>query len=136
MSSSILQKNLTRRYLIWAYKSTRESYERIERKTTQLIVDGYILKSLNRHKNISNLDYKKHVDDFSAYILKKQQEELSLKFTDANKKSFHSQYLYLKNRLAAIEEEIVKFLGKTELKKIESLYEEEFTKRILQAKDH
>ena len=35
-------ENLVRRYLLWAYKSTREDFERIERKTTQLIVDEYI----------------------------------------------------------------------------------------------
>lgn len=136
MNTATLQKNLTRRYLIWAYKSTRESFERIERKTTQLVVDQHILNSLHRNKNSTGPDYQKHIDDFSAYIAKKQQEELTQKFTDPKKKDLHPQYLYLKDRLVAIEGAIKDLLGAPELKKIENMYEEEFTKRILEAKDH
>lgn len=134
--SSILHKNLTRRYLIWAYKTTRESFERIERKTTQLRVDEHILKTLGRGSEALNKDYQKYINDFKRYIHNKRKDELTQKFFDGTKKSFHPEYLYYKNRLSAIEDAIKHFLGKQELKKIEKLYEEEFIKRILQAKEH
>ena len=123
------QKNLVRRYLIWAYKSTKESFERIERKTTQLIVDEFILDHLSKNK----LDVP---GAFKAYIAQKHKEELKLKFTGADKKKLHPEYLYLKNRLAAIEVAIKYFLGNKELGRIAGLYEEEFTRRILEARDH
>ena len=136
MTLSLIQKNLIRRYLIWAYQSTRESFERIERKTTQLMVDEYVLASLEKDKGKKDKDYQKQVDEFIKYIHSKKQDEISQKFTDSTKKKYHPQYLYFKNRLTAIEGAIAKFLGKSELKKIESLFEAEFTRRILESKDH
>ena len=132
-------KNLIRRYLIWAYKTTRESFERIERKTTQLMVDEHILKALNKFskpKGCIAKDYESFIEDFKGYIAHKRQDELKQKFVDAKGEALHPQYLYLQNRLAAIEGAIKYFLGPTELKKIELLFEEEFVRRILQAKEH
>src|SRR5690242_17430480 len=129
-------KNLIRRYLIWAYKTTQESFERIERKTTQLIVDTHLLKTLNKTSKGLGKDYEVHIEEFKRYMANKRQDELKQKFADADGKVFHSQYLYLKNRVVAIEEAIKHFLGAAELKKIQAMYEEEFTRRILQAKEH
>ena len=138
MKINTVQKNLIRRYLIWAYKTTKESFERIERKTTQLMVDEHILKTLNKAlpKGATQKDYEGFIEEFKGYIANKRQDELKQKFVDDKAQALHPQYLYLKNRLAAIEEAIKHFLGPVELKKIESLYEEEFTRRILQAKEH
>jgi hypothetical protein len=122
-------KNLIRRYLLWAYKSTKESFERIERKTTQLIVDDFICDHLSKKRS-------KVPAAFTAYIADKRKDELKLKFTDATKKKLHPEYLYLKNRLAAVEGAIIYFLGAKELKRMSKLYEEEFTRRILEARDH
>ncbi len=133
---SYLHKNLTRRYLIWAYKTTRESFERIERKTTQLKVDEYLLKILKQLPKVADKSYQKYIEEFQKYILNKRKDELIQKFADAKKQSFHSEYLYYKNRLSAIERAIKHFLGKQDLKRIEELYEDEFIKRILQAKEH
>ena len=133
--SSLLHKNLTRRYLIWAYQTTKESFERIERKTTQLRVDEYLLKFLKRVSKTTEKDYQKRINEFQQYILNKKKDELVQKFLKG-KKGLHPDYLYYKNRLMAIEDAIKYFLGKQELKKIEKMYEEEFTKRILQAKEH
>jgi hypothetical protein len=125
-------KNLIRRYLLWAYKSTKESFERIERKTTQLMVDEHMLKSLNKKAK----GCQGHIEEFKQYIQNKRQDEMKLKFTDSKGKELHPDYLYLKNRLEAIEEAVKYFLGPAELKKMETLFEEEFTRRILEARDH
>ena len=122
-------RNLIRRYLLWAYKSTKESFERIERKTTQLIVDEYIFDHLTKNNH-------RVPPSFKAYIAGKRKEEFKLKFADINRKEFHPEYLYLKNRLAAIEAAVKYFLGVSELKRMGKLFEEEFTRRILKARDH
>ncbi len=133
-------KALVRRYLLWAYKTTKESFERIERKTTQLIVDEYILGSLVKAKGkvpLSGKDgYNKLVDEFKDYINSKRADELKLKFFGAEGKNLHPNYMYLRDRLEAIKGAIRHFLGAKELRTIEALYEKEFTLRILQAKDH
>ncbi len=128
-SFSSQHKQLVRRYLLWAYKSTRESFERIERKTTQLVVDDYILNHFSKNK-------RRVPGEFVSYIDTKRRDELTLKFADAGKKKLHPDYEYLKNRLDAIEAAIKHFLGTKGLKQIEGLYEEEFTRRILEARDH
>ncbi|MEI7998986.1 MAG: hypothetical protein WCH62_05725 [Candidatus Omnitrophota bacterium] len=139
MKLPVYHKSLTFRYLLWAYKTTRESFERIERKTTQLKVDEHILETLNRAlkiQELKNQEYQKQVAEFEQYIVNKENDEIKIKFSDGNKKSLHPQYLYLRNRLFAIEEAIQHFLGPKELKKIEALFEQEFIDRILKAKEH
>ncbi len=135
MQQSDLHQDLIRRYLIWCYKTTRESFERIERKTTQIQVDEFLLSHLNQNLKL-NKDDKKFIDDFKKYISTKKADEINQKYTSSQKKTFNPQYLYLKNRLLAIEEAVKYFLGKSELKKIKKLFEAEFTQRIMNAKEH
>ena len=127
-----MNKPLIRRYLLWCFKTTKESFERIERKTTQLLVDEYLLKNLKKQRNTPLA----HLKEFEKYIQNKRADELKLKFANAKSKAFHPEYLYLKNRLKATEEAITHFLGVKELREIKSLYEKEFTTRILQAREH
>jgi hypothetical protein len=122
-------KNLVRRYLLWAYKSTKESYERIERKTTQLIVDEFIHDHLSKNKCAIP-------QAFKTYIADKRKDELKLKFAGPAKRQLHPEYVYLKNRLEAIEAAVKYFLGSQELKRMQDLFEEEFTRRILESRDH
>jgi hypothetical protein len=139
MTMNTSHKNLTRRYLIWAYKTTKESFERIERKTTQLAVDEYLLTSLiklPKPLGVSKGEYDKLVKEFEQYIQQKRKDEIEQKYGDSQKKTLNPHYVYLKNRLASIEGAIKHFLGPNELKKIEALFEAEFTQRILQAKEH
>ena len=137
---TIEEKKLIRRYLIWSYKTTKEELDRIDRKFTQLKVDGYILKQLlqwqNNIKHISRASYKKNIDAFKQYISKKEKEAYRLKFFGQGRTRPNSNYVYFKNRLAAIQKSIISFLGKKELKFIKSLYEEEMTRRILEAREH
>ena len=117
-------KDLIHRYLLWAYKTTKEGFERIERKSTQLIVDEYILKQIK----ITMGTPSNFIGEFEAYIKTKQADERKLKS--------NPQYVYLKNRLKAIEAAIKYFLGTKALNAIHSLYEKEFISRILQAREH
>ena len=128
ISSPKFQQELYRRYLLWAYKTTRESFERIERKTTQLVIDAYLRQQLST----------KQVDltAFDQYIKTKQSDELAQKYTDSTKATLNPQYIYVRERLEAIELAVVKFLGKEALVEFEQLFEAEFSRRILESRDH
>ncbi len=134
------EKRLTRRYLIWCYKTTKESLDRIDRYFTQLEVDQFILQQLNNQlkqkSKSATQEYKQLINEFEAYMLAKRENVLKQKFLDAQHQQLQPQYQYLQHRLKAIEKAIVKFLGKAELKKIIDLYEGEMTTRILQAREH
>ena len=73
---------------------------------------------------------------FKTYIAGKRKDELKLKYADARRKQLHPQYVYLKNRLNAIEAAIKYFLGDNEKKRMDKLFEKEFTRRILEAREH
>lgn len=134
------EKDLTRRYLIWCYKTTKEDLDRIDRYYTQVPVDLYVLKQLKSSKEYkgSKVDknYKGFVSDFEKYIGAKKKNVDEKKFTDLKCEKLDPRYQYLKERFAAIEKAIVHFLGKKELDKINSLYEIEMTNRILSAREH
>ena len=133
------ERNLIRRYLIWCYKTTKEELDRIERKFTQLQVDEDILQYLRSSQTQVPPEirrpYQQSLRDFRKYMRTKAADALTGKFLDPQKKIPQARYLYLKNRLTAVEKSIVRFLGKKELKAIRILFEEEMTNRILQARD-
>lgn len=124
------KKNLKKRYLVWFYKTTKEAFDKIERKFTQLEIDAFVLKGLKKEKNrkIENL-----TDGFEAYIKKKEAEGLSLKF---DKENLRPEYEFLSLKLKAIEKAIKQELGDKALKEIKFLYEEEMTERILKSTEH
>ena len=133
-----LKKALIRRYLIWCYKTTKENLDRIDRKFTQLSVDEEILKDVNRASAVPSeirADYEKHVVDFRVYMQNKRMEAIHSKFLVQGRGVVRPEYLYLKNRLGAIEQTIGHFLGKKELRAIQGLYEKEMTRRILEARE-
>jgi hypothetical protein len=123
-------RNLKKRYLLWLYKTTKKSLDRIERKFTQLEIDRFILgylKKLDRQKRAGGFIF-----DFKTYIANKEREALNLKYEGKNLKS---EYYFLDLKLAAIEKVITQELGKKALLEIKSLYEREMTERILKSKD-
>lgn len=124
-------KGLERRYLIWLYKTSKEAFDRIERKFTQLKVDRLILKELKGDKSSPRIA--KFIAEFEAYIEKKEKEGLSLKYEG---KALKGDYLFLEQKLLAVEKAIAEVLGKEELDQIKSLYEKEMTERILKATEH
>ncbi len=128
------ERNLIKRYLIWCYKTTKEDLDRIDRYYTQLQVDHFILDKISKQKG--DEAYQKRVKDFEQYMFTKKDNVDQKKFKDINQQTLNADYLYLKNRFAAIEEAIGHFLGNKELKDIAELYEKEMTRRILEAKEH
>ena len=84
---------------------------------------------------LNSYSYGKDQDEFRR---KKIDPEISYeqKFQDVKKKISRSDSLYLRNRLQAIEQAIKYLFGLKELKVIQSLYEEEMTRRILEAREH
>jgi hypothetical protein len=134
------EKDLLKRYLIWCYKTTKEELDKVGRYFTQLKVDVFLLKGLRKksaYKNSKgNSEFKGLVDSFETYMLKKEDNVLKKKYKGKDFKKLQPQYEYLSERLCVLEDAISHFLGKQELTKIVNLYEEEMTKRILQAREH
>ena len=132
------EKKLIRRYLIWFYKITKEEFERIERKFTQLEVDYYLLRQLRRAQAASGRkkDFAKKIADFQQYVQNKEIDARRLKFSGKNEKSLHPGYEFLRMKLSAIEDAIAHFLGRRELKEIQALYQQEMIQRILSSREH
>ncbi|MDD3087250.1 MAG: hypothetical protein PHP89_01650 [Candidatus Omnitrophica bacterium] len=124
-------KNLKKRYLVWFYKNTKESLDKIERKFTQVEVDRFILKELKAR--VRDGSSAKFIRQFEEYIEKKERDGLGLKFED---KKLKPDYLFIVAKLRAIEKAIVKELGRKALEEIKLLYEIEMTERILGSREH
>lgn len=131
-------KALIQRYLVWCYKTTKESLDRIDRKFTQVKVDRFILSHVEKIqlKSQSRADYRQLVEDFSSYVSGKEKEGKLQKFLDGKEGALNSNYIYLQNRLNAVELAIRHFLGPRALAKIVLLFEEEMTRRILESREH
>ncbi len=124
---SKFQQELYTRYLLWAYKTTREAFERIERKTTQIVIDEHI----HKHLVLAGVDVK----EFDQYIATKKTDEIKQKYTDESKAVLNPAYVYLRARLEAIEDVTKAVLGDSALRRFEDLFEAEFTRRILESRD-
>jgi len=120
--------NLKKRYLIWLYKTTKEAQDKIERKFTQLEIDRFILKELEKENAGKNF-----IAEFKQYIENKEKEGLGLKYKN---KKLSPDYLFLVSKLKAVEKAIIHELGKKALKEIKALYEKEMTERILKSIEH
>jgi hypothetical protein len=127
------KKNLKFRYLLWLYKTTKEDFDRIERKFTQLEIDWEILRQLKTSARNSKVKLGQFIQDFTVYIQQKEKDAQELKFAG---KQLKTEYLSLLLKLAAVEKTAAKELGKKGLKQIKDLYEEEMRKRILEAREH
>jgi len=130
-------KNLKFRYLVWLYKTTKEEFDRIERKFTQVDIDKKIMRYIGEHFNSRNLKRKnearKLLKGFKEYINKKEKDGRELKF-DGQK--LRPEYYYLSLKLKSIEKAVVEELGRRRLRKIKALYEHEMMRRIIGAQDH
>lgn len=124
-------KDLKKRYLIWLYKTTKEALDKIERKFTQLEVDKFILKELNKLDKNKKAD--EFIGEFKTYIQNKENEAGKLRYKNGE---LNPDFLFLELKLKAIEKAIARELGKNSLKVIKSLYEKEMIKRILESIEH
>ena len=127
-------KNLIRRYLVWCYKTTKEDLDRIDRYFTQNTVDQFILDQLEKDEQSREL--LEPITEFAEYMTTKLDKAKEKKFRNTGGGALHPQYLYLTKRFQAIEKAIKHFLGKKALKDIAQTYEEEFTRRIWEAREH
>ena len=123
--------------MVWCYKTTKEELDRVDRYYTQFEIDRFVLGELRKSKEIkSDQELARLINDFEKYMAVKKKNVDENKFKDAAQKVLNPSYLYLRKRLAAIEKAILKFLGAPQLKRIEDLYEDEMTSRILSAREH
>ena len=130
-------KNLKFRYLLWLYRTTKEGFDRIERKFTQVDIDRKIMRYMREHINTRNLrrknEARKFIKDFKEYIDTKEKDGRELKFEGRKLKA---EYYHLSLKLEAIEKAVVEELGRTRLKEIQVLYEHEMRQRIIESHDH
>lgn len=129
-------KFLKKRYLIWLYKTTKESIDRIDRKLTQLDIDYKLLKYFKKAaKNYPDISLVKLTEEFEIYIKNKEKDAIFSKFENGSKQ-LKPDYLFLKLKLEAVRQEIIDLLGKKGLKEISDLYENEMIERILKEREH
>lgn len=130
-------ESLKFRYLLWFYKVTKDAFDRVERKFTQLDIDKLVLSSIENDIDYSKVKDKevlqKFLDDFKIYIKKKEKEAFNLT-RDGEK--LKEEYYFLQLKLVALEKAVISELGEEALMQIKKLYEEEMKKRILETKDH
>lgn len=129
-------KSLKKRYLTWLYKTTKESFDRYERKFTQLEIDEFILKEMENELKGAYLPHEKkalekYINDFRDYISQKEEACLKLKYKG---RKMNPEFIFLDVKLNAIEKAITKELGKDALGQIKDAYEQEMLERIMEEK--
>lgn len=131
-------KNLRKRYFIWLYKTTKEAFDKYERKFTQTDVDKDLLMEMENELLGAYLPHEKahlekFVNQYREYISAKEKSCLELKYQG---KKTNPEFIFLDVKLNAIEKLIVKELGRRGLERIKTLYEIEMTERILRSTEH
>ena len=131
-------KNLKKRYLIWLYMTTKEAFDRYERKFTQFDIDEFMLFEMEKELKDAYLPagkkvFEKHINDFRDYIAKKEEICMKLKYKG---KRINPEFLFLDIKLQAVEKAIVKELGSRALDEIKDFYEQEMTLKISRGVKH
>ncbi|MDD5129293.1 MAG: hypothetical protein PHO40_06565 [Candidatus Omnitrophica bacterium] len=131
-------KNLRKRYLVWLYKTTKEAFDKYERKFTQTDIDKDILAEVENELLGAYLPQEKEYLDkllkqYREYISAKEKACLELKYKG---QKTNPEFLFLDIKLNAVEKIIAKELGRRGLEKIKALYEQEMTERILRSTEH
>ena len=131
------EKNLKIRYLTWLYKTVKEALDRYERKFTQLEIDEFILKEMEKELKGSYLPQEKKaleklVNGFRNYIAEKEKACLKLKYKG---KKIEPEFIFLDVKLESIEKAIAGEFGKCALDKIKEGYQQEMLKRIMEQKE-
>ena len=132
------EKNLKKRYFIWLYKTAKETFDKYERKFTQVDIDQDILNEMEKELLGSYLPHEKealqkHINDFQKYI--EDKEGACSELRDQGKK-INPEFIFSEIKLNAVEKVITKELGRRGLEEIRSLYEKEMTTRILKSTEH
>ena len=132
------EKNLEVRYLTWLYKTTKEAFDRYERKFTQLEIDETVLKEMEKEFKGSYMPQEKKsleklANDFRSYIAEKEKDCLKLKYKG---KKIDPEFIFLDVKLNAIEKAIIKEVGADGLEKMRTAYHTEMIKRIIEEKEN
>ncbi|MDP2927606.1 MAG: hypothetical protein Q8N80_02250 [Candidatus Omnitrophota bacterium] len=131
-------KNLKKRYFVWLYKTTKEAFDKFERKFTQTDIDKDILLEMENVLMGSYLPHEKValeklINNFREYISAKEKSCLELKYQGLRT---NPEFIFLDVKLSAIEESIIKEFGRRGLEEIKALYEKEMTQRIFRSTEH
>jgi len=131
-------RNLRKRYLIWLYKTTKEAFDKYERKFTQTDIDKDLLLEMENellgvYLPHEKTQLEKFVNQFREYISAKEKSCLELKYQG---KKTNPEFIFLDVKLNAVEKLITQELGRRGLEKIKSLYELEMVERILRSTEH
>jgi len=126
-------KNLKKRYFLWLYKNAKEAFDKYERKFTQLDIDRDILLEVKNELMGSYLPHEKaalekYVNDFEDYIEEKEKACMELR---SQGQKVNPEFIFLEEKLEAVEKIISRELGRRALAEIKALYENEMTRRIL-----
>ncbi len=131
-------RNLQKRYFVWLYKTTKEAFDKYERKFTQTDIDKDILSEMENTLLGAYLPHEKEaleksINDFREYIASKEKACLELKYQG---KKTNPDFIFLDMKLNAIEKLIAKELGRRALEEIKRHYEREMIGRILRSTEH
>jgi hypothetical protein len=131
-------KNLKKRYFVWLYKTTKEAFDKFERKFTQTEIDKDLLLEIENvlmgaYLPHEKAELEKLVNNFQEYISAKEKGCLELKYQGLRT---NPEFIFLDVKLSAIEKLIIKELGRRGLEEIKALYEKEMTCRILRGAEH
>ena len=131
-------KNLKKRYFVWLYKTTKEAFDKYERKFTQVNIDKDILLEMENalmgaYLPHEKVELEKLVNNFQEYISAKEKACLELKYQGLRT---NSEFIFLDVKLNAIEKLITEELGRKALEEIKAFYEKEMTQRILRGAEH
>ena len=131
-------KNLKKRYFVWLYRTTKEAFDKFERKFTQTEIDKDLLREIENtlmgaYLPHEKIELEKLVNNFQEYISSKEKACLELKYQGLRT---NPEFIFLDVKLSAIEKLIIREFGRRGLEEIKSLYEKEMTRRILRSAEH
>jgi hypothetical protein len=127
------QRSLRKRYLFWLYKMTKDELDRIDRKFTQLSIDGDIQELLEgwslKMGQRARGNLQPFIKELEEYIFQKESDAQKLKFDETG--AVNSKYLFLHMKFEAICSITKSLFGTPVLKEFRRLYEEASLGRIL-----
>ncbi len=143
------KRSLSRRYLFWLYKTTKDELDKVDRKFTQLDIDRAIQKMLviktGALKGALKDDVAPYLAEWKEYILQKEGEGIGLKFSSSGRldpsligigrsvpSGLDPKYLFLSLKLEAVTAITTKMFGANTLKEFRKLCEEAAMKMIMQ----
>ncbi|MFH0877889.1 MAG: hypothetical protein V1863_06690 [Candidatus Omnitrophota bacterium] len=125
---------LTKRYLLWLYKTTRDELDKIDRKFTQLDVDLQIQTMLAKRAATMPKDLRGSLGPFlkewQEYVFEKDSDAQKLKIGEDGRPN--ARYVFLRLKIEVISRLIRGHFGQQGLKEIKKRYEESCVQRILE----